>query len=416
MQHGVVIVGAGHGGSQAAVSLRQQGYNGPLTLLTDEADVPYHKPPLSKTFLRTPEAAPSLLRAESTYASNNIALRLDTSVASIDLHGRRLVLRGGDALPFDRLVLATGARARRLTLPGRDLAGVFYLRSAHDARALRSALADATSVVVIGGGFVGLEAAACLAGMGKQVAVIEAVDRLLARVVAPAMSDYMARLHRSLGIRLLTGTGVERIDGDTRVTSVLTTGGERLAADMVIVGIGAEPNVELAAAAGITCDNGIVVAADLQTSVPDVYAIGDCAAYHHWQAGHRLRLESVQNATDHARHVARSILGHKDDYREVPWFWSDQGPAKLQMTGLAVGADRQVVSGSIEDHAFSIYHFQGQRLLAVDSVNRPADHMLGRKMLAAGFSPDDALIKAGPAAMKAAVMGEPDAARGAARR
>jgi 3-phenylpropionate/trans-cinnamate dioxygenase ferredoxin reductase component len=405
MQDGVVIIGAGHGGSQAAVSLRQEGYDGPLTLISDEPDIPYHKPPLSKAFLKTPGMAPTVLRAESVYAANAITLRLDTRVEAIDLAGRELALARSAALRFDRLVLATGARARRLFLPGHDLAGVFYLRTLSDARALRAALDTAQSVVVIGGGFVGLEAAASIASLGKQVAVIEAMDRLLARVVAPAMSARMAELHRSLGARLLVGKTVARIDGDKTVSAVVTADGERLAADMVIVGIGANPDIALAQAAGLECDNGIVVGADLQTSVPGVYAIGDCAAYPHWQAGRRLRLEAVQNATDHARHVARGIVGKPGDYHEVPWFWSDQGPAKLQMVGLAIGADRQLISGNVADLAFSIWHFRGPQLLAIDSINRSAEHMLGRRMLASGFSPDDALIAAGPAAMKAAVAG-----------
>jgi 3-phenylpropionate/trans-cinnamate dioxygenase ferredoxin reductase component len=403
MQDGVVIIGAGHGGSQAAVSLRQEGYDGPLTLISEEPDVPYHKPPLSKAFLKTPNMAPTVLRAESIYADNRITLRLSTRVEAIDLRSRQLTLAGGTSQWFDRLVLATGARARRLPVPGHDLPGVFYLRTASDARALRAALADAQSVVVIGGGFVGLEAAASVAGLGREVTVIEAMDRLLARVVAPAMSARMAELHASLGVRLLLGKAVARIDGEKRVSAVVTAEGERLAADMVIVGIGAVPDIALAEAAGLACDNGIVVGADLQTPVPGVYAIGDCAAYPHWQAGKRLRLEAVQNATDHARHVARGIVGKRADYREVPWFWSDQGPAKLQMVGLAIGADRQVISGSVENLAFSLWHFRGTQLLAVDSINRAAEHMLGRRMLAAGFSPDDALIAAGPAAMKAVV-------------
>lgn len=405
MTKGVVIVGAGHGGAQAAASLRQEGYDGPVTLVSDETDVPYHRPPLSKAFLKTADIEPQILRSESFYRDHTIELRLGVRVAAIDPVGRSIAFDRGGELSFDHLILATGARPRRLDVPGAGLEGVFYLRSARDARALRDAVAGAGTVVVVGGGFIGLEAAASLAALGKTVTVVEAAARLLGRAVAPAVSAHATALQAELGNRVVTSTGVERVLGDGKVSAIVTSAGETLAADLVIVGIGAEPNTELAARAGLACDNGIVVDASLQTSRPTVHAIGDCAAFDHWQAGRRLRLESVQNATDQARHIAGSILGRQADYREVPWFWSDQGPTKLQMAGLSIGADRQVLSGAPEDKAFSVYHFQGSRLLAVDSVNRPGEHMLGRKLLAAGFSPDEALIADGPQAIKEALMG-----------
>jgi 3-phenylpropionate/trans-cinnamate dioxygenase ferredoxin reductase subunit len=402
MKDGIVVVGAGHGGSQAAISLRQEGYDGPLTLISEETDTPYHRPPLSKAFLKEPAATLQPLRAESVYADNRVELRLGTRVAAIDVVGRMLALDRGAPQRFDHLILATGARPRRLDVPGSDLDGVFYLRSAGDARLLREAIPAAQSVVVIGGGFVGLEVAASLAGLGKSVTVVEAADRLLARVVAPTISEHMAEVQRALGVRLLIATGVERIEGTSAVSAVVTTDGERLGADMVVVGIGAEPNVELAREAGIACADGVPVGAGLRTSAPGIYAIGDCATYHHWQVGRPIRLESVQNAADQARHVAGSILGRDNDYREVPWFWSDQGPVKLQMTGLGFGADRHVAS-AIANGGFSVYHFRGNRLVAIDSVNRPAEHMLGRRMLAVGFSPDERLIAEGAAAIKAAL-------------
>lgn len=403
IKDGVVIIGAGHAGSQAAASLRQEGYAGPITIFSDEADIPYHKPPLSKGFLKTPEMKSQLLRAAGVYADNGIELRLDTPVTEIDAGGQRVIVRCGSPIRFAHLVLATGARARRLAITGADLQGVFYLRSIADARALRDAIPSAGSAAVIGGGFIGLETAASLASIGKHVTVIEAADRLLGRAVAPIVSDHVANFHRSLGVRLLTGASVKLIEGDTNVSAIVTTGGERIDTDIVIIGIGAEPNVELARQAGVACNDGIVVDSCFQTSLPGIHAIGDCAAYDHWQAGRRIRIESVQNATDHARHVARSILGRHDGYREVPWFWSDQGNMKLQMAGLAAGADRQIVSGSPEANAFSVYHFLGDRLLAVDSINRPADHMLGRKMLAKGFSPSEKLIADGASTIKTAL-------------
>lgn len=405
MGDGIVIVGAGHGGSQAAVSLRQEGYEGPLVLLSDEPEIPYHRPPLSKTFLKSPDAVPQMLRAESVYADNRIALRLGTSVRSIDPRSRRLVLSDGGTLAYGRLLLATGAAARRLPFAGREPEGTYTLRTAADARALRDGLQGGPhAVVIVGGGFIGLEAAALLATLGHAVTVVEAAGRLMQRSVAPEVAAHMADNHRALGVRLLFCTSVERVEEEAgRVRAVVTAAGERLAADILIVGIGAKPNVVLAEAAGIACDNGIRVGPGLETSLPHIHAIGDCVSFRHWQAGTWLRLESVQNATDQARHVARAMLGRPGEYRDVPWFWSDQGSVKLQMVGLSAGADRHFVSGAPADNAFSVFHFRGGRLLAIDSVNRPADHMLGRRMLAAGFSPDEALIAAGAGAMKAAL-------------
>lgn len=412
MKNGVVIVGAGHGGSQAAASLRQEGYDGPLTLISAETDIPYHKPPLSKAFLKTAGLGPQILRSESFYDDHAIELRLGVRAEALDPGRASVALDNGGSLPFDRLILATGALPRRLSVAGIDLPGVFYLRTADDARALREAIPEAEAVVVIGGGFIGLEAAASLAALGKMVTIIEAADRLLGRAVAPLISAHVVGLHKALGARIVTATGIDRIGGEGKVSAVVTSAGERIPADLVIVGIGAEPNVELASRAGIACENGILVDGNLRTSHAGIYAIGDCAAFDHWQAKRRLRLESVQNATDQARHVAGAILGRNGGFREVPWFWSDQGASKLQMAGLAIGADRHVLSGDPGDEAFSVYHFRGARLLAVHSVNRPGDHMLGRKLLAAGFSPDDDLIAQGALAIKAALAGRAEAGRG----
>ncbi len=399
---GIVVVGAGHSGSQAAISLRDEGYDGPLTLLSDETEFPYHRPPLSKAFLKTAGARPQLLRGENLYSERKIALRFRTAVTAIDVPRRRLRLHDGSTIAFEHLVLATGARARRLRVAGGAGGGVYYLRSLEDARILRDAIPAVRSAVVIGGGFIGLEIAATLAGLGKRVTVIETGDRLLGRAVSRLISDYVARFHEGIGVRLLLGTVISHVEGDTRVRAVVTTLGEHIEADIVIAGIGAEPNVEIACEAGIACSDGVEVDGCLRTSVPGIYAIGDCAAYRHWQSDRMSRIESVQNAVDQARHLARVIAGRQNDYREVPWFWSDQGSMKLQMVGLATAADRQVVSGAMEANGFSVYRFKGNRLLGVESINRPADHMLARKLLAADFSPDDDLIGNGVQAVKAA--------------
>jgi 3-phenylpropionate/trans-cinnamate dioxygenase ferredoxin reductase subunit len=404
MSNGVVIIGAGHGGVQAAASLREEGFDGRITLIGDEAELPYHKPPLSKTFIKDVEAKPQILRAEVFYSGASIDLLLGESVESLDPVGKRLKLASGGSLTFDKAILATGSRPRMLLIEGGPLAGVLSLRSIADARAIRELAGEVEDVVILGGGFIGLEIAATLAAGGRRVTVIEAQERLLARAVAPDISTHVAERLAGFGVRLLVRTTVDRIEGENgHVSAVLTSAGERIPAGMLIVGIGVVPNAELAAAAGIATADGIRVDAQLRTSAPDVLAIGDAASYRHWFTGSDVRLESVQNATDHAKLAARTITGHADNYSAVPWFWSDIGDMKLQMVGLTAGGDRQIVSGDPGDNKFSVFHYAGGRLIGIESVNRPADHMLGRKMMSVGFSPDAETATAGSDALKAAL-------------
>lgn len=404
IENGVVIVGAGHAGVQAAASLREEGFAGPVILIGDEPDLPYHKPPLSKTFIKDAEARPQPLRGEAFYTGNAIDFRPGVRVAGIDVSGRKLDLAGGGTLPFGRLVLATGSLPRRLPLPGAELAGVVSLRSLADARLIRELSAGASDVVVLGGGFIGLEIAATLGAGGRKVTVVEAAERLLGRAVAPSVAAHVGQRLEAFGVRILTGATVHELEGEGgRVSAAVTGSGERIPARMVVIGVGVVPNVELAETAGLTVGNGIRVDQAMRTSVPEILAIGDAANYRHWFTGEHVRLESVQNATDQAKLAARTILGHDDSYRAVPWFWSDIGDMKLQMVGLTAGGDRNVVSGEPADNRFSIYHYAGDRLLGIESVNRPADHMLGRKMLGMGFSPAPALAAAGPDALKAAL-------------
>jgi 3-phenylpropionate/trans-cinnamate dioxygenase ferredoxin reductase subunit len=402
MNNGVIIVGAGHAGVQAAASLREEGFEGPVVLIGDENELPYHKPPLSKTFIKDAEAKPQPLRGEAFYTGNAIDYRPGLWIDRIDLAGRRLELSGGKQLAFDRLILATGSRPRKLPIAGTELDGVVSLRSIADARLIRELSSDCTDVVILGGGFIGLEIAATLRAGGRNVTVVEAADRLLGRVVAPAIGSHVRQRLEATGVRILTGTTVSRLDGnDGRVSAAVTQDGERLPAQLVIVGIGVIPNLELAEAAGITTSNGICVDAQMRTSQPQILSIGDVASYRHWFTGNNVRLESVQNATDQARLAARTIVGHADAYVAVPWFWSDIGDMKLQMVGLTAGADNCVAVGEPNENKFSIYHFAGERLVAIESVNRPADHMMGRKMLGAGFSPTKAAVSAGADALKA---------------
>ncbi|WP_269932698.1 NAD(P)/FAD-dependent oxidoreductase [Aminobacter sp. HY435] len=408
MKNGVVIVGAGHAGVQAAASLREEGYDGPVLLVGDEKELPYHKPPLSKTFIKDGAAQPQLLRGEVFYTGHSIDFRPGTLVERIDATARRLALSGGGELAYDHLILATGSRPRALPLPGADLTGVLSLRSVADARLIREHSAACEDVVVIGGGFIGLEIAATLAAGGRRVTVVEALDRLLGRAVAPLIAEHVRKRLEATGIRILLKTTIERIEGENgHVAGVLTSTGERLPAGMVIVGIGVVPNVELAEAAGIAIANGIRVDTAMRSSAPDILAVGDNASYCHWQTGADVRLESVQNATDQSKLAARTIVGHPGDYAAVPWFWSDIGDMKLQMVGLTTGSDRQILSGDPSENRFSVFHFAGDRLAAIESVNRPADHMLGRKMLGLGFSPTAEMVASGAEALKAALAALP---------
>ncbi|WFP63050.1 FAD-dependent oxidoreductase [Mesorhizobium sp. WSM4904] len=405
MRNGVVIVGAGHAGVQAAASLREEGYDGPVILIGDENELPYHKPPLSKTFIKDAEAKPQPLRGEAFYSGNAIDFRPGVWIDRIDIGARRLEVSGG-AIPFDRLVLATGSRPRLIKLDGAELAGVVSLRSLADARLIRELSTESEDVVILGGGFIGLEIAATLRAAGRKVTVVEALDRLLGRAVAPVIAAHVRQRLDAMGVRILTGTTIARLEGEGgRVSAAITSSGERLAAQMVIIGIGVVPNVELAEAAGIVIGNGIRVDQHMQSSIPEILAVGDAASYRHWFTGADVRLESVQNATDQARLAARTILGHADPFSAVPWFWSDIGDMKLQMVGLTQGGDSHVVLGEPAENKFSIYHYTGNRLLGIESVNRPADHMLGRKMLGAGFSPSPQMVAAGPDALKAALAG-----------
>lgn len=393
MSEGIVIVGAGHGGSQAAVSLRREGYCGPVTLIGDEPESPYHRPPLSKAFLKESGDRLQPLRGEATYADNDIEYRPSCPVRSLDLGGRRCFLDDGE-VPFDRLILATGATPRWPMVDGVGLDGVHALRTAADAR-IKARMQAANNVVIVGGGFIGLEIAATMATLGKRVTVLELGKRLLARAVSPAISAHVLVRLAATGVNVRFSSQAAAFNGDTAVQNVTTQSGDHLPADIVIVGIGAEPNVSLATEAGLTIDDGVVVDKFLRTSADGVFAIGDCARFPHWQAGSPVRLESVQNATDQARHVAKVILGNQDPFLAVPWFWSDIADMKLQMVGLSSNADRRVVIGDPQDNAFSVYHLRGDRLVAIDTVNRPADHMLGRKMIAAGYEPGERDIRSG---------------------
>lgn len=403
-----IIIGAGHAGSQAAISLRQEGYAGEIILINDETDIPYHKPPLSKSYLKAPEGGGLVLRPESTYRDNNIEMMFGRRVDGVSLADKTVTLDDGQVLNWSELIFATGARARIPDVPGVELDGVFTLRRMEDARRIAAAMPNVENVVIIGGGFIGLEMAHSAIALGKKTVLIEAAPRVLGRSVATHISAHVEARSRAASITVLTSLGVMAIEGENgRVTGVKAADGAMFPADMVVIGTGAVPNVELAVTAGLAIDNGIVVDGNLCTSASHVYAIGDCVSYDHFHAGRRVRLESVQNATDQAKHVARTIVGRETPFREIAWFWSDQGDMKLQTAGLSFDADRHVLSGNPEENAFSVFHFAGDRLVAVDSINRPADHMIARRLLAAGINPTESDIAAGTARLKEMLAAAP---------
>ena len=393
LQGPIVIIGAGQAGVQTAESLRAGGFTGPITMLGDEPYGPYHRPPLSKAWLAGEmDAVQLVMRAPEMLARKNITLRTDTTVVAIDRAAKHVQLADGSTLPYAGLVLATGSTPRALPLPGAQAQGVLALRSRDDASAIAERLALCQErqlpVVVIGGGFIGLEVAATARKKGLAVTVLEAAPRLLGRVLAPVLSDWYAELHRGHGVQLQLGAQITALEADAQgqVSGVRMADGSLVPAGLVVVGIGVVANEQLAVAAGLECERGIVVDACSRTSDPAIVAAGDCAV-RRLPNGNLLRLESVQNATEQAKSAAAALLGQERPFTATPWFWSDQYDKKLQMAGLSTGADRWSVRGDLSSGSFSVYHFQGERLLAVDSVNASKDHLQARKLLDAGISP-----------------------------
>jgi 3-phenylpropionate/trans-cinnamate dioxygenase ferredoxin reductase subunit len=385
--YGTIVVGAGKAGSQAAVSLREEGYSDAILLVGDETDLPYDRPPLSKAYLVGDEPASALLlRAASFYKDLGIDVELGCSVRAIDPPNKKVVFADGRQAGYNSLVLATGARVRPLPFAGGDLPGVVGLRTIADADVLRDEFERASNVVVIGGGFIGLEAAAVAATtFGCSVTLVEALPQLMSRTGLPETAAYVQRHQNELGVVTLLNTPVSAIlvGRDGRVASVVTAGGGVLEADTVVYGIGVIPGVELAEAAGLDVDNGISVDASLQTSVESIWAIGDCASYPSSFADAVVRLESVQNATDQARHVARQIASATPSrYHAVPWFWSDQAGLRIQSAGITGHRDQSVVIGDLDAGAFSVLAFRDGVLIGGDSVRCTADHLALRRLLA----------------------------------
>jgi len=378
----VVIVGAGHAGFQVAASLRQYGFAERICLINDEAHLPYQRPPLSKAYLKGEGRPDSLMfRPDKFYRDQNIELISDRA-AFIDRSAQRLLLASGAFLEYGHLVLATGARNRLLDLPNANLADVRYLRILDESEALRQRIHSARHVVVIGAGFIGLEFAATARAKGLEVDVVELATRVMARAVTAEISEYFEAQHRAAGIRIHLGVQATSIENDgDRVAGVSLSDGRLIPADLVVVGVGVLPNVELAAEAGLPVASGIIVNEQLLTSDPNISAIGDCALFASPRFGGSLRLESVQNATDHARCVAARLTGDAKPYDGLPWFWSDQADDKLQIAGLTTGYDQVVVRGDHAARSFSAFCYKSGALVGIESVNRAADHVFGRKLL-----------------------------------
>jgi 3-phenylpropionate/trans-cinnamate dioxygenase ferredoxin reductase subunit len=380
----VAIVGAGHGGAQAAIQLRQLGFAGSIGLIGAESEPPYERPPLSKEYFSgEKDFARMLVRPEAFWAERGVALVLGTRIAALDPAAKRLTAAGGEAFGYGSLIWAAGGEPRRLGCEGGDLAGVHVVRRKADVDSIRAELDSVRRVAVVGGGYIGLETAAALRKLGKHVVLLEALDRVLARVAGPEISDFYAAEHRARGVDLRLGAGVASIAGiGGRVAAVHLQDGSSIEAEMAIVGIGVEAAAAPLLAAGAAGANGVEVDSFCRTSLPDVYAVGDCAAHENsFAGGLRIRLESVQNAHDQATTAAKAIVGAPQPYESIPWFWSNQYDLRLQTVGLSLGYDRTVVRGRPEERSFSVLYLLDGRVIALDCVNSTRDYVQGRKLV-----------------------------------
>ena len=385
----ILIIGGGQAGAQAIDTLRREGFEGRLVLVSDEPDLPYQRPPLSKKFLAGELTAERLpFRHQAFYDAHRIELKLGIRATRLDPAARRVGLSNGEDIVYDRLLLCLGAASRRLTCPGADLSGVHYLRGIADVPPIQEALKAGARAVIIGGGYIGLETAATARKMGCPVTVLEMADRLMNRVVAANVSDYFAQEHRSQGVKIICNTRVVRLEGAGRVERVVCADGSTYPADLVVVGIGAVANMDLASEAGLACENGIMVDEYCRTSDPVIYAAGDCTYHPSLRFEMRVRLESADNAIEQAKTAALNMLGKPTLHDRVPWFWSDQYENKLLIVGLSQGHDQQLTRGDPATRSFSVCYLKGGELLAVEAINHPKDYMAARKMIADHSRPD----------------------------
>jgi 3-phenylpropionate/trans-cinnamate dioxygenase ferredoxin reductase subunit len=387
MHFDVLIVGAGHGGAQVAIMLRTQKFEGTIAIIGDEPELPYERPPLSKEYLAGEKDFERIqLRPAKYWDEREVKMLLGKRVVSVDPIDHAVTTEGGERIGYGKLVWATGGSPRMLPIPGGDLRGVQGVRTRADADAMKAAFETAGQIVVIGGGYIGLEAAAVLTKAGKKVVLLEALDRVLARVAGEALSRFYEKEHREHGVDLRLGVCVDAIEGDPHVTGVRLSSGELIPAHLVIVGIGIVPAVEPLIAAGAEGGNGVLVDRLCKTSLPDIYAIGDCAAHvNDFAEGATIRLESVQNANDQANVVAKGIVGDEAHYHAIPWFWSNQYDLKLQTAGLSTGHDQAVLRGDPATRSFSVVYLKAGKVIAIDCVNATRDYVQGRMIVTAGL-------------------------------
>ena len=384
----IVIVGGGHAAGQAAASLRQGGYDGEVLVVCDEPHIPYQRPPLSKQYLAGEQGLERVyLRPESFYRSRAIEVRSGTRVSGIDANAKMLLLADEATIAYDKLLLATGARARRLDIPGGSLPGVHYLRDIADADAIKADLVRGRRATIVGGGYIGLEVAAVARGAGLAVTILEMEERILQRVASPEMSGFYHALHTDAGVDIHTGASATRFSGTGRVEQVVCADGAQIPSDLVVVGIGIVPNVELAESAGLACANGIQVDEHCATSVADIFAAGDCTNHPNPILDRRLRLESVPNAMEQSRVAAANMAGQDQTYASVPWFWSDQYDLKLQMVGFSTDGDSHVVRGDPSARKFLMFYFKDDILIAADAVNSPREFLACRQLVGRGVDP-----------------------------
>ncbi len=385
----VVIAGAGHAAGQLVASLKQRKFAGDILLIGDEPYLPYQRPPLSKKFLAGELAADRLyVKPESFYADPQIEVRLETRITQIDRERKTLKTDSDDVIEYDKLILALGSRVRQLPIDGADLDGVHYLRNIADVDGIRLEIGKKKSAVIVGAGYIGLEVAAVIRQLGLDVTVVEMADRVMSRVVSPEISDFYQIEHSTQGVRLRLSTGVSAFRGDGRVEAVETDDGELIPAGFVVVGIGIVPNTEIASAAGLIVDDGIVVDDRCQSSDPDIYAVGDCTNHPNTIYDRRLRLESVHNALEQAKTAVNNICGVESHYSQVPWFWSDQYDLKLQIAGISQGYDDVVIRGNPANRSFACLYLYEGKLIATDAVNSPKDFVQSKALIAAGTKLD----------------------------
>lgn len=385
-----IVIGASHAAAQLAPALRQEGWEGKILVIGDEPHLPYQRPPLSKAFLAGEQTLEGLLiRKQPVYDKNEIEFKLGVRVDAINRDDKTITLNNGEQLDYDKLALCTGSRVRQVSLPGSDLTGIHYLRSIDDVEAIKAGVVPGANAVIVGGGYIGLETAASLKKQGMRVTVLEMAPRVLARVTAPELSEFYTRVHSEEGVVIKTGVAVSGFEGNGHVERVACADGSGFDADLVIIGVGVVPNVELAQQAGLTVENGVVVDQYACTSDPDIVAAGDVTSHPNDLYDIRLRLESVPNATDQAKSAAASICGKRKHYRSLPWFWSDQYDLKLQIAGLSQGYDQTVIRGDIETgRSFAVFYLQRGKLIAADCINRPQEFMISRKIISEGLAID----------------------------